>query len=294
MSADEGRGVSWLADRGVSASRRPAVTAIAQRAMAQDQVTWTDDEAWPGTTRARSRFAALALPLRCRGQIVGALVGLESRLPGGLPHVDLDEARLAPLHALLDGVAGALDNALRLKRAEALSVTDDLTRLYNSRFLDQVLRRETKRAVAQRPAAVAAVRRPRRVQGRSTTARPPVRQPRAGRSGGADPRRARETDIVARFGGDEFALVLPDTGREGRPAVAQRVRERIAGHPFLAADGVDFRLTASVGVATLPDVAASAEELVAAADAAMYRVKDRGKNGIRDGRRRAAAVQRQS
>ena len=55
---------------------------------------------------------------------------------------------------------------------------------------------------------------------------------------------------------------------------------------FLAGDGLDIHLTASVGVATLPDVAASAEELVQAADAAMYQVKDRGKNGIQ-----AAALQ---
>ena len=85
---------------------------------------------------------------------------------------------------------------------------------------------------------------------------------------------------MARFGGDEFALVLPDTGGEGAFAVGERIRERIAAHPFLAGDGLDIRLTASVGVATLPDVAASAEELVQAADAAMYRVKDPGKNGI--------------
>ena len=87
--------------------------------------------------------------------------------------------------------------------------------------------------------------------------------------------------MTARFGGDEFALVLPDTGSEGAVAVAERVRERIAAHSFLkASDGLDIRLTASVGVATLPDVAASAEELIKAADTAMYRVKDRGKNGV--------------
>jgi diguanylate cyclase (GGDEF)-like protein len=56
---------------------------------------------------------------------------------------------------------------------------------------------------------------------------------------------------------------------------------RIAAHPFLGeSDGLDIHLTASVGVATLPDVAASAEELVKAADLAMYRVKDQGKNGV--------------
>jgi two-component system cell cycle response regulator len=91
---------------------------------------------------------------------------------------------------------------------------------------------------------------------------------------------ARETDIVARFGGDEFAVVLPDTGSEGAVAVGERYRERISAHPFLGTEGLDIHLTASVGVATLPDMAASAEELIKAADTAMYRVKDRGKNGV--------------
>ncbi len=69
--------------------------------------------------------------------------------------------------------------------------------------------------------------------------------------------------------------MLPDTGSEGAVAVAERVRERIAAYEFLkASDGLDIRLTASVGVATLPDVAASAEELIKAADTAMYRVKE--------------------
>jgi len=58
------------------------------------------------------------------------------------------------------------------------------------------------------------------------------------------------------------------------------IRERIAAHRFLTGDGLDIHLTVSVGVATLPDVANSSEELVQAADKAMYRVKDSGKNGI--------------
>jgi diguanylate cyclase (GGDEF)-like protein len=92
---------------------------------------------------------------------------------------------------------------------------------------------------------------------------------------------ARETDVAARFGGDEFALVLPDTGSDGAMAVADRVRERVAAHTFLkASDGLDLHLTASIGVATLPDVAATVEQLVKAADTAMYKVKEQGKNGV--------------
>jgi diguanylate cyclase (GGDEF)-like protein len=62
--------------------------------------------------------------------------------------------------------------------------------------------------------------------------------------------------------------------------VGERIRDRIAAHGFLASEGLRIRLTVSVGVATHPDAATGAEELVQAADAAMYRVKDRGKNGI--------------
>ena len=192
---------------------------------------------------------------------------------------------LRAVRVLLEPAAVALDNALLLKRAEALSVTDDLTRLYNSRYLNQVLRRETKRASRSgRPLSLLFIdldgfKAINDTHGHLFGSRALVEAAAVIRGS------ARETDVVARFGGDEFALVLPDTGGEGAFAVGERIRERIAAHTFLAGDGLDIRLTASVGVATLPDVAASADELVQAADAAMYQVKDRGKNGIQ-----AAAV----
>ena len=146
------------------------------------------------------------------------------------------EPRLAPavlraVRVLLEPAAVALDNALRLQRAEALSVTDDLTRLYNSRYLNQVLRRETKRASRSgRPLSLLFIdldgfKSVNDTHGHLFGSRALVEAAAVIRGS------ARETDVVARFGGDEFALVLPDTGGEGAFAVGERIRERIAAHP---------------------------------------------------------------
>src|SRR5690606_13990152 len=88
--------------------------------------------------------AVLAVPLRCRGRTIGALVVVDRVAAAAEPHLSGAMAEL--LVRALEGPAVALDNALTVQRAEALSVTDDLTQLYNSRYLNQVLRREVKRA----------------------------------------------------------------------------------------------------------------------------------------------------
>jgi len=192
----------------------------------------------------------------------------------------MSPTNLRAVRVLLEPASVALDNSLLLKRAEELSVTDDLTHLYNSRYLDLVLRKETKRASRSgRPLSLLFIdldgfKSINDTHGHLFGSRALVEAAAVIRGS------ARETDVVARFGGDEFALVLPDTGGEGAFAVGERIRERLAAHVFLIDDGLQIHLTGSVGVATLPDVANSSEELIQAADKAMYQVKDHGKNGI--------------
>ena len=222
--------------------------------------------------------AAVGLPLDCRGGTVGALVAMDRQRSAREPK--FERPTLAVLRSALEPGALALDNAMRVQRAEALSVTDDLTQLYNSRYLSQVLRRETKRASRSgRPLSLLFIdldgfKAINDSHGHLFGSRALVEAASVIRAS------ARETDIVARFGGDEFALVLPDTGSDGALFVGERIREKIAAWSFLQGDGLNISLTVSVGVATLPDVATSAEGLIQAADEAMYAVKDHGKNGI--------------
>jgi diguanylate cyclase (GGDEF)-like protein len=91
----------------------------------------------------------------------------------------------------------------------------------------------------------------------------------------------RDTDAVARFGGDEFVVVLPDTGTEMAGLVAERIRQKISRYQFTGGRRLQLSLTASFGVSTFPLHAPSPQQLIACADTAMYEAKASGKNCVR-------------
>ena len=97
---------------------------------------------------------------------------------------------------------------------------------------------------------------------------------------------AREMDLAARWGGEEFAVILPDTDADGAVAYAERAREALLERTLLTPAGTPLHLTASFGVATFPP-ASNQRELVAQADGALYDAKRGGKNRVA----RAAGVE---
>jgi diguanylate cyclase (GGDEF)-like protein len=277
LAADASGGTRTMAAQAITPALEASALAVGGWVMRTGEVFSAGDLASDRRVPDAAAVAALAFPLDCRGRTIGALVAIDRAPSEADPR--FSRAIEASVLGLLEPGAFALENALRVQRAEALSVTDDLTQLYNSRYLSQVLRRETKRASRSgRPLSLLFIdldgfKSINDTHGHLFGSRALVE------AAGLIRASARETDMVARFGGDEFALILPDTGSEGAVAVGDRIRDRVASHRFLEGDGLSIRLTVSVGVATLPDVAASADGLVQAADEAMYWVKDHGKNG---------------
>jgi len=88
----------------------------------------------------------------------------------------------------------------------------------------------------------------------------------------------RTIDVITRYGGDEFVMILPQTTNDGCFQVAERLRKTIENNIFLKHQGHTIRLTASFGVASFPDIAKNREELIHMADKAMYRGKFSSKN----------------
>jgi GGDEF domain-containing protein len=225
-----------IADAGLTPSLGPALWSSANWVFRHGVEFTSKDLAQDSRAAPGAVGTSIAFPLICRHKTVGVLVGLDSDASSAKPA--LGPSLVLAVRTVLEPAAIALDNAIALQKAEALSVTDDLTRLYNSRYLNQALRREAKRASRNgRPLSLLFL------------------------------------DL------DGFKMVNDNHGHlAGSKALAETAA--IVRGCARETDVLSLHLTVSVGVATLPDSVGSAEELLRAADAAMYQVKASGKNGI--------------
>jgi diguanylate cyclase (GGDEF)-like protein len=90
----------------------------------------------------------------------------------------------------------------------------------------------------------------------------------------------RDIDVLVRYGGDEFIVILAETDRPGASIVAERIREKIAEHEFRPRENISLKLTCCVGIAAFPEDANNKESLIHLADKAMYRGKETTRNMV--------------
>jgi diguanylate cyclase (GGDEF)-like protein len=205
----------------------------------------------------------LCVPMLYDGRLHG-VIQVINRLDGS--RFDDDELRL--VQTLADHAAVAIEKASLYRQARQAALTDDVTGLGNTRHFTDVLP-----ALLERGGPVSLVVLD--LDGlRSLVERDGLQ---AGSRaiaavGEIIAARLRPGDVAARFGGDEFAVILPATSVEAAWAFAETLREAIATS--------GAAVTSSIGVATFPDHAADADSLFRAADAAMASVKRNAKNAV--------------
>jgi diguanylate cyclase (GGDEF)-like protein len=226
-----------------------------------------------GRVGLESPGALLSVPLHGEGQEAGHVWILsEGRR---FDHADLMTARTIARRA-----NAALATAERYHRAKERAFIDDVTGVYNARYLLATADNEIQRAARYgNPLSVLFL----------DLDRFKLVNDRHGHLVGSNTLRdlskllaecVRQVDTLARYGGDEFTILLVDTPHDVAMRIAERIRDRVESHFFeIGGEGV-LRLTISIGVATCPDHGETREPLLDAADKAMYRAKSQGRNRI--------------
>jgi len=192
-----------------------------------------------------------------------------------------DEDRIV-LETVASQLAVAVENSQLYKLTRRMAITDDLTGLYNYRYLQQRLDDELKRATRYEKDLSLLMIDVDDFKGFNDT-RGHVEGDSALRElGEVISHSVRTVDAVCRYGGEEFSVILPETDVSGALVTAAKIREAVSQHLFgsLSERG-GANLTVSIGLATFPTHAKDKESLLTIADDALYRAKSTGKNRVR-------------
>ena len=232
------------------------------------------DPAEVALLRRDGQRALVMIPLVAKGETIGLV---ELCFVGPL---HLEARRLDLVRAMANEAAMALGNAQLYETTRALADRDPLTGFFNHRYLHERLGEEILRA--QRSGAPLALlmidlddfKLVNDTLGHlfgDEVLRWSAEQIRAALRG---------SDVAARYGGDEFAVILPDTPADGAREVGERIVAALRDHSYQAEGRGPVPVGASVGVASFPADGRSAQALIAGADAALYRVKGFGGRGV--------------
>lgn len=218
----------------------------------------------------------MCVPMKIRDRVLGVIELINSIGDG--PFTDDD---LPLLQAVADFSAIAIDNARVYEKVSKLIITDDLTGLYNAKHFHELLEYEIDRARRYSSQVSLLFFDLDHFKSVNDTHGHLVGSRMIAEVGRVIRRSIRSSDRAARYGGDEYVVVLPNTSKSGAIIVANNMLERLHKYPFVTDSGKPVSITASFGVATYPDDADDKSSLIRAADSAMYDAKDAGRNEVR-------------
>ncbi len=216
----------------------------------------------------------LCYPLMRRGEKIGAIELINKN------NGTFGEDDQSLIEMMLNPLSIAIRTVDMFEDAERLTVTDDLTKLYNYRYLMKYLEADVKRCLRYKKKVSLLFIDVDGFKRINDTFGHLVGSQALAEMGQVFKRIVRETDVVGRYGGDEFVIVLPETPLNGAMVIAERIRKKVEECEFIA-QNLSIRLTVSLGVANCPKHTLTAEGLIKKADAAMYRAKELSKNSIK-------------
>lgn len=219
--------------------------------------------------------SVMCVPITSKGKTLGVLEVVNK--PKG---ESFNEKDLKLLMRLVDQAALAIERASLYQKMEELAITDDLTKLFNSRYLNRTIETELSRSKRYTTSLslifldIDFFKLINDNYGHLVGSKVLVEM------GQIIINLLRTIDIVARYGGDEFVIVLPQTTPKDAVAIAERIRVTIERHTFMKSEGLNLKITSSFGVAAYPESAKNKEDLLRVADEAMYRVKHSTRNAV--------------
>ncbi|MFQ5695766.1 MAG: diguanylate cyclase [Terriglobia bacterium] len=225
-------------------------------------------------TRARTE-SLICVPVRSKERVLG-VIELVNYL-GGRKFVVED---LVLLQAMADYAAIALENAMHVQRIHELTITDDSTTLYNARHLNFVVDTEIYRSNRYNYEFSVIFLDLDHFKGVNDTYGHLIGTKLLREVAELIRSSLRLIDYAFRYGGDEFVVLLPQTGKESASVVAWRLHKKINEKRFLQEEKLNLQLTASIGLATYPGDATAKRDLIRLADEAMYLVKNASRNSV--------------